>query len=423
MLTMIHSNHASIDDGVFRVDRKFHVGMLEYTRKIRAPLVTVHPEMVPGMQVMDMIGVPLDELPYGVMTLKADASARLMPGEATRLGDQVARSKLVYGGAFGGAKIARDLGVPYVLILEYDLATNIAVSTTQVSGLARKAVRTARALWHHASVHLADVRGASRIHCNGYPVFDESTRLNPDCLLYLDSRMAADLVIPVTALERRLSGREEHPSPLRLLYSGRFEPMKGAVDAVRVGLACLERGLDVEMHCYGQGSSRPEMDRLAALPAAKGKIQIHDPVTYPELVRISHGFDAFVCCHTQNDPSCTYLETFGAGLPIVGYANRMWSRLSRESQVGFCSPMRQPDRVADGIQTLIADSPTLAAMSRRARQFALDHEFENEFGLRIDDLNVEYSANTSNAPKRLTVRSGLIKAARGVSAETRMEPT
>lgn len=77
------------------------------------------------------------------------------------------------------------------------------------------------------------------------------------------------------------------------------------------------------MHCYGQGPLRGEMDRLAGQTAAHGQILIHDTIPYPELFERSRTFGLFVCCHVQGDPSCAYLETFGSGLPIVGYANRM----------------------------------------------------------------------------------------------------
>jgi colanic acid/amylovoran biosynthesis glycosyltransferase len=398
VLTMIHANRARLDNGVFRVDRKFHVGMLEYARKIQAPLLTVNPESIQGEQeAMDMVDVPCEELPYGVMTLKADEAMRLLPEEAKRLHDQIARSTLVYGGGLGGAKIARDLGVPYVLMHEYDLSSTISVTTTQVKSMARKAVRAARCVWGHYIVHVPDVRGARRVHCNGYPIFDESKRINPECMLYLDSRMPADLIISEDALERRLAEREGRP--LRLLFSGRYELIKGACDVVRVGLACLKRGLDVEMRCYGQGGLRPEMDRLVATASASGKIEVHNSVTYPELVELARGFDVFVCCHIQNDPSATYLEAFGSGLPIVGYGNRMWRRLSEESRVGCWSPLHQPERVADDIQNLISNDSMLATMSRRARQFALDHEFKKEFALRIDDLNSEYATCAARQEK------------------------
>ena len=127
------------------------------------------------------------------------------------------------------------------------------------------------------------------------------------------------------------------------------------------------------------------MAQLAAESASR--IHVHDAIPYPELVKISQGFDIFVCCHVQSDPSCTYLESFGAGLPIVGYANRMWRRLSAESGAGFASPMARSTAVVDNIERLAADFSMLSRMSEGARRFAADHAFEAEFARRVGDLN------------------------------------
>jgi colanic acid/amylovoran biosynthesis glycosyltransferase len=175
--------------------------------------------------------------------------------------------------------------------------------------------------------------------------------------------------------------------PLRLLFSGRYERMKGVADAVAVAVECLRRGLDIEMHFYGQGGLREDMERIAARAARPGRIHIHDAIPYPELVKISRTFDLFVCCHIQSDPSCTYLESFGAGLPIVGYGNRMWRRLSESSGAGLLSPLGRPASVADDVQRLADDFQLLSTLSERAVAFAREHNYENEFGKRIQALN------------------------------------
>jgi colanic acid/amylovoran biosynthesis glycosyltransferase len=176
--------------------------------------------------------------------------------------------------------------------------------------------------------------------------------------------------------------------PLRLLFSGRYERLKGVTDAVKAAVECVRRGLDVEMHFYGQGSLRGEMERIAAKAARPGRIHIHDAVPYPELVIISRTFDVFVCCHIQSDPSCTYLESFGAGLPIVGYGNRMWRRLSEASGAGLVSPLGRPALVADDVQRLANDFQLLSTLSERAVAFAQEHSYESEFGKRIQALNL-----------------------------------
>jgi colanic acid/amylovoran biosynthesis glycosyltransferase len=363
-IAMVHMNAASIKQGVFTVDRKFHTGMLDYAGKINAPLVTIHPPNAGG-PIMDPISVPVADLPYRVAI--GDLKA-------------ISEAQMVYG--MGAPAIARSLNIPYIPIVEYDLATEITVSTSQSKNLIRKAVRAARCIrtWYRTTI--PDLRRAHSVHCNGYPIHHVARQHNANSLLYLDSRMSEDMMISMNDLETRLATRK---GPLKLLYSGRYERLKGTVDAVNVGLECLKRGLDVEMHCYGQGSLQAQMRLLAS--QSPGRIFVHDVVSYPELVKISRGFDVFVCCHIQHDPSCTYLEAFGAGLPIVGYANRMWRELWKESRAGYVSPIGRPAAVAETVERFFLDPQALAAKSRLALQFARAHSYEREHGKRIDSLN------------------------------------
>ncbi len=384
-LTMVHANPATIDDGVFKVDRKFHVGMEAYARSLGRRLLTVHPQRPAGQPIMDPVEIPCDSLPYDVLIIKTDAAFRPLPGELDRLAEVIGKSRWVYGTALGSARLARRLGVPYTSVLEYDLLTQVTVAATQVSGRVRRLLRAARCVGKYLTDGIPEMRHAKSLHCNGYPIFEVARGYNRQCLLYLDSRMSAEMIIDEAELRTRLADRPSQA--LRLLYSGRYERLKGADDAVRVAVSCLARGIEIEMHCYGQGSLRSAMEDIARSASRPGRIFIHDAVPYSELVTISRNFDLFVCCHIQSDPSCTYLESFGAGLPVVGYANRMWRGLCENSGAGLISPMNQPEKIVDAIESLLRDPALLAQMSHKARDFALLHTFEREFQRRIDALS------------------------------------
>ncbi len=387
MLTMMHSNGARIDSGVLRVDRKFLTGMQRYAEEIDLPLMTIHPEMDANDQTMDMVEIACKDLKFEVMIIPKDAAPR---ETKAKLQEQIGSSQLVYGSGFGSTRIAKQLGVPYILILECDLRTQITVTAMKVDNSVRRAVRSVRCIAQYISHDIADMRGACALHCNGYPVYDESQRFNQNQLLYLDSRMSAEMVISEQQLAERL--RQRNGRPLRLLFSGRYERLKGADDSVRVALDCLNRGLDIELHTYGQGNLYDAMQQLAKQSPVANRIHIHDAIPYPELVRRSREFDLFVCCHIQSDPSCTYLESFGAGLPIVGYANRMWQRLSESSHSGYASAMGKPAAVAENVARLLDDPGMLADLSTRARAFALKHTFEREFSLRTNAIMKELAA-------------------------------
>lgn len=400
---MAHSNVARIENGRFQVDRKFLVGMHRYAERIRRPLLTVHPEATDQTPIMDRVDAPLSELPFSVMTVKVDGWGQTLPADIPRLRDAISKSSLIYGCGLGAPELARKLNVPCILVLEYDLATQIVAATSGITSRLRRGSRALQCIWRHLTVGIPEMRRAHSLHCNGYPVYDAARPHNRNCLFYLDSRLSEDMLIPPEQLASRLASRTGRP--LRLLYSGRYERMKGSDDAVKVALECLRRGLDVEMHCYGQGNLRADMQALAATAARPGRIRINDSVPYPELATIAQTCDIFICCHIQSDPSCTYLESLGAGLPIVGYDNGMWRRLCGDSGAGYSSPLGNISAVADNVQRLASDRQTLAAVSVKAREFAQAHCYEREFAKRIDALNAVASQPCTYQNQPVTVTS------------------
>jgi colanic acid/amylovoran biosynthesis glycosyltransferase len=386
MLTIVNNNPVVVEGGWLTVDRKFHEGFLNYVSRIRAPLLSVHPLGHDKGSVMDPVTLDMADLPYRVVGLHAgDPNLNPAPQETARLHDAVSQSALVYGYGYGVHEVARALGVPYVACLEYDLGTQLDIARLGAPDHLRAAVRVARTAAQYYRRMVPAMRSSCAIHVNGYPMAREAAKVQPNCLMYLDSRMRAEMVVTADVLEARLATRAGRP--LRLMYSGRYERMKGADDAVQVALACIARGLDVEMDCYGQGSlAQPMRDAVAA--AGQGaKVRVHDAVPFSELVKAANKADVFICCHLQSDPSCTYLESMGSGLAIAGYANRMWTQMCAQSGAGAVAASRTPAAVADIVQGWLREPEALAVASRHARTFAQAHSFEAEFARRTDALN------------------------------------
>jgi colanic acid/amylovoran biosynthesis glycosyltransferase len=383
-IVMVHSNPVSLADGVLRVDRKFHLGMLQYARALRLPCVTVNPVAHAEERMMDGIEIDARTIPYQVQPISVDAIGTPTRASLTTLRSVISSARLVYGSG-ASYRVARAAGVPFVSLQEYDLRTQVSVAVNQTTGHLRRLARASRCAVSFVRDVIPEISGANAVHCNGYPFYDFALQHNPHVLLYLDSRMSADMVISEAHLEARLASLGSRR--LRLLFSGRYERIKGADHAVMVAVECLRRGLDVELHCYGQGSLKESMLQIAAQAPISARIFIHDAIPYPDLAAEAKTFDLFICCHIQNDPSCTYLESLGSGLPIVGYANRMWQRLCGECQAGHCSPLGRVSEVASDIERIVAGNSDLRIMSRLARKFALEHCFESEFAKRVDALN------------------------------------
>lgn len=375
---------AKVQDGVCKIDRKFHTGICLYAKQLPFEILVLAPELQPTNRQMDLVSIPLDELPYRVETIKCDKSYRLDTIEKSRVEVLVSQSSLVYGIGFETQRIAYKLGKPFIPILEYTVQTQIQMARQPMSSPFSRSIRASKIVWRFLR-EVGNLRRAKSIHCNGYPVFEQTKRFHGNCLLYIDSRMYENMVISAKALDKRLDTLGSRRP--RLIYSGRYEAVKGALDVVEVGLELKRLGIRFELDLYGKGGQASAMLERVRSGDAGEYIRIHDAVPFPKLVEISRASDVFICCHIQDDPSCSYLEAFGSGLAMAGYDNRMWRALSRDAKTGAVTPMSNPAECARSIATLLADPERVKRYSRSARKFALEHCFEREFKKRIDALN------------------------------------
>lgn len=403
-MLMVHNNEAIVEGGQFLVDRKFHDGLSFMVTQMGERITTVNPRWTKRLPIMDMVRIPMEQLPYNVLLVDFAGNGELTSQSRSALEQEIARARLVIGQSFGSGEIARRLNVPYVALVEYDLATQLVVGTAQLTNPFHKWARSLRIMLDYFTRQVHDLKGAAAVHCNGYPIYHASRPLSDNRLLYLDSRLLSSSVIAPSQLETRLLLSATRP--LRLLYSGRFAPMKGVIDVVKAVIECQRNGVDVELSLFGQGDDRGKIEALIGEAPRPHKIQVHEPVEFAVLMNIAKEHDAFVCCHVQSDPSCSYVESMGAGLPIVGYDNRMWMELQRQSEAGLVVRMHDIGALVEAIALLAQDHDLLAVLSRKARKFAAAHCFEAETNKRIVSMREVLSPITRNSLHRAGYSEG-----------------
>jgi glycosyltransferase involved in cell wall biosynthesis len=365
------------EDGLL-IDRKFHTGMLEYVRRLRRPLACLLPRMAPSQEASatTMELVTPTEIPYRVHvvsgpvpeaadipTLRAalDETALAHVGDSTKLNLTI-------------ADMCRERGVPYVATSEYTLRTVLDIMRGETRSPLRRVIRELRSRIGNRS-RLELLANAAEVHTNGYPTYLELADVNPRRMLFFDTRATAEDVISEPAVVRRLDSLDHRPP--RLLYSGRYHTMKGALDVVRTGIELFRRGVKFKLDTYGAGSLQGEMVEMVRRSGTGECITIHGLIPYrPNLIDVTRDADLFLACHTQGDPSCTYLETFACGVPIAGYANEMWTVLQRESRGGVAAPVGDPVGLASEIEAILRDRQRLTDASLRARAFAAANTME-----------------------------------------------
>ncbi len=283
-------------------------------------------------------------------------------------------------------QLCAGLGLPFVTASEYTLRTRRQIVRANTRN---PLLRVRRELWEYGQEkkNVAAISAAAGIQCNGTPTYDAYRSLT-DSMLYFDTRTKTEEVVEEAALERRLAERVLSGKPLRLAFSGRLDPMKGAHHLPPLAAALKRRGVAFEMSICGGGTVVEQMKRDI------DRLQVGDVVTMrgvldfrAELVPfVREEVDVFVCPHVQGDPSCTYMETFALGVPIVGYDNEAFQGLVELGPVGWLSPLGDVERLADRITWLDCNRESVVERSRFARTLAQDHTMERTFTRRLDHL-------------------------------------
>lgn len=275
--------------------------------------------------------------------------------------------------------------IPIVASLEYTLETRMRILRldTEISALRR--IR--RMLWQvtHERNLRRSLTKAAGVQFNGWPSYAAYAHLTPRPHLYLDNRMEQGMMATQADMQAR-AARLRSGAPLRLIHSGRLEPMKGSQDLLPLMRALAQNKIDATLDIYGAGSLAPSI--RAALPEFDGKVRLHDPVDFrTKLVPINRGAaDIFLSCHRQSDPSCSYIEAMGCGLAVAGYDNRMWSALCKASGGGLMAPLGQTEALAASIAQWHQNREQLISATEAALAYAKSHCFETEFGGRIRHL-------------------------------------
>ncbi len=376
-LIVASSTQAKSDGPGFLVDRKFLTGMEMYARSWEGPVQAL---------------LPLSDTaaPYAGPYRQGDMGFELLtwrPGSGS-VAEAVAGADLVMASGDDHAQL--DLWKSHrrvVYMIEYTLEARLDILRLDRAG---QPLRHARSYaWNLATERRRRraLREAVGLQANGYPAWDAYGALNRRSMIYLDNRIDATLFATdgeqAARRDRRLRGE-----PIRLVHSGRLERLKGSQDLVAICGHLRSLGVPFRLDIFGGGSLADGLK--AEFAAFDGAVTMHGMVDFmTELVPYCRAqADVFLSCHRQSDPSCTYLEAYGCGLPVLGYDNAMLAALARESGAARTAPMADKRALAGIIAQVAGDPHRLAGMSDKALGFAKEHSFEREFGKRIDHLEL-----------------------------------
>lgn len=377
----------SLTAGIGRPDQirltgKFVSGMQAHVDHWDGPVtLLIEPDVHEASVNLDDVWVRTNDLPFQVVLARFDSE------EAKRT---MAQAAVVLGGPDHrmnhAATTCARAGVPFVLVTEYSLKTRLQIVDADHPVFWR---RWRRHRWTNGQEKaiVATVRQAAGLQCNGTPTYDAYRELNPNTLLYFDSRVSLPMMPSEPGLASRVAPFGPG-QPIRLAFSGRLTPMKGADHLIKVAVALRELGVPFRMEIYGDGPLAPGMAQEIRNLGLGDQVVLGGVLDFESelMPRIRSEIDLFVCCHRQGDPSCTYLETLGCGVPIAGYANEAFAGLLQHCDGGRSVPMDDWRGLATEISRLAGDREQLLALARAGLAFARRHPCESEFLARMNHV-------------------------------------
>ncbi len=377
-----------LSDGSLKLDVKFVDGMRLHVAGWHGPVVCI-------------LQRGAAHIPFGATYQRADLDFDLQivdPGNAIPLAGLQPKD-LIFAAAdmFEVLHLAdpeeRPKGTKLIYSIEYDLPTRMRIVSLDRSRNLLRKIRSKLWLLGIEKRRRSAFRQCDGVQANGYPALSAYKDLNANTLVYLDGRMSADLM---ATPEEQLS-RAQHlrsGAPLRLVHSGRLETMKGAQDLVPLANDLRDAKVDFTLDIFGDGSLATEMSRDIADSGLEHVVRMHGAVDFEtELVPFTrNNADLFISCHLQSDPSCTYLETLGCGVPIVGYGNDMWKEMAHKSGGGWAVSFGDRGALKTAILQ-VSETPEMAvAASESGLSFAQQHPFEVEFQKRMAHLRATVEA-------------------------------
>ena len=334
----------------------------------------------------DALGPDLDRIEIVTVPpgYRPDRFLRALPGTSKKLKDAIGRADYIgwaIGGLFGdwgavGAILTHRAGKPF-----YVWADRVESEVTRrASQSGRFRTRLRAKLTHRPMAWLERyvVRRAALGLFHGQETFDAYAPYCANSHVVHDIHIRKEDHIPEDRLTQKIAAATE--GPLRLVYVGRADPMKGPDDWLSVVETAVTQGADIQATWLGEGSELGAMRERVNAGPLKGRVELpgflRDRAAILEALRDAH---AMLFCHkTPESPRCL-IEALTSGTPIVGYDSAFPRELIALHGGGRLTPRDDVAALAKVVVDLATDRNQLAVLIDRAARDGAQFDDETVF--------------------------------------------
>jgi glycosyltransferase involved in cell wall biosynthesis len=166
---------------------------------------------------------------------------------------------------------------------------------------------------------------------------------------------------------------EEAHDPPRILFVGVLSPRKGAVDLLQSSRRLLERGVHHELLIAGGPPEHGPQEELAVRNAAGPQVRFLGAQPHAAMPALYRGADVFCLPSWGEGMPLSILEAMASGLPVVATPVGDVARAVVDRVTGRLVPVRDPQALADALESLLRDPGARRGMGTTGRR-------------RVDDL-------------------------------------
>lgn len=318
-----------------------------------------------------LAGVTIEPLP---MAYRPDRFLRELPATRARIRALIERAdylSFAIGGLFG------DWGAAAALTA-HRMGRRFAVWTDRVeSEVTRRGAgqgpwraRLRARLTHRpmAALERAVIRRATLGLFHGRETFDHYARYSTNPQMVHNIHLAPQDHIAPAALAAK-QDELRAGAPLRLLYVGRADPMKGPLDWVAALAALRDGGVAFTAQWLGDGPMLEDLRGTLAARGLEGRVQApgfaDDRAAVLAAYRAAH---LFLFCHkTPESPRCL-IEALASGTALAGYEGAYACDLLAGQGGGVLVPIGEHAALAAAVAELDGDRARLADLIGRAAQ-------------------------------------------------------
>ena len=156
---------------------------------------------------------------------------------------------------------------------------------------------------------------------HGNDCFDTYSPLVETSFCVHDVHLSSEFHLSQEEVEEKVA-RIDLDKPLKILYAGRVDTMKGPEDWVQVMKNLIRNGILIDARWAGEGKLKEKLVLEINTLGLADKIEFVGLISnHNELLDLMRESDLFVFCHkTQESPRCL-IEALISGCPLVGYGS------------------------------------------------------------------------------------------------------